>query len=62
MQHALRRREAYRFWWENMMEGDHLGDPGVHGRIILRWICRKWNVGIWNVSIWLRIQIGGGHL
>jgi len=22
-----------------------LGDPGVDGRIILRWIFRKWNVG-----------------
>ena len=20
-------------------------DPGVDGRIILRWICRKWDVG-----------------
>jgi len=25
-------------------ERDHLGDPGVDGRIILRWIFRKWNV------------------
>ena len=24
------------FWWENLMEGDHLEDPGVDGRIILR--------------------------
>ena len=24
------------------MERDHLGDPGVDGRIILRWIFRKW--------------------
>jgi len=23
----------------------HLGDPGVDGRIILRWIFRKWHVG-----------------
>jgi hypothetical protein len=22
-----------------------LEEPGVDGRIILRWICRKWNVG-----------------
>jgi hypothetical protein len=26
---------------------DHLGDPGVDGRIILRWIFRKWDVGLW---------------
>ena len=24
---------------------DHLGDPDVDGRIILRWIFRKWDVG-----------------
>jgi len=29
------------FWWENRREGDHWGDPGVDGRIILRWIFRK---------------------
>jgi len=33
---------AYRgFWWGNLWERDHLGDPGVDGRIILRWIFRK---------------------
>jgi hypothetical protein len=29
------------FWWENLREIDHWGDPGVDGRIILRWILRK---------------------
>jgi len=23
------------FWWGNMRERDHLGDPGIVGRIIL---------------------------
>jgi hypothetical protein len=23
------------------------GDPGLDGRIILRWIFRKWDVGAW---------------
>jgi len=36
------------FWWGNLWERDHLGDPGVDGWIILRWIFRKWDVGIWN--------------
>jgi hypothetical protein len=26
------------FWWGNLRERGHLGDPGVDGRIILRWI------------------------
>jgi len=30
------------------------------GRIILRWIFRKWDVGAWTASIWLRIWTGGG--
>jgi len=35
------------FWWGNLRERKHLEDPGVDGRIILRWIFRKWNVGTW---------------
>jgi len=31
-------------WWEIRKEDDHLGDTGVDGRIILRWIFRKWDV------------------
>ena len=31
-----------------MRERDHLEDPGVDGRIILRWIFRKWRAGAWT--------------
>jgi len=50
------------FWWGNMKERDHWGDPGTGGRIILKWIFRKWDVGVWTGSSWLRIETGGGHL
>jgi len=30
------------FWWGNLRESDHLGDPGLDGRVILRWI---WGCG-----------------
>jgi hypothetical protein len=50
------------FWWGNLRERDHLEDPSINGRIILRWIIRKWDVGAWTESIWLRIGTGGGNL
>jgi len=39
-----------------------LGRPGEDGRIILRWIFRKWDARVWSGSSWLRIGVGGGHL
>jgi hypothetical protein len=33
------------FWWGNLRGRDHLEDPDVDGRIILRCIFRKWDVG-----------------
>jgi hypothetical protein len=40
----------------------HWGVPDLDGRIILRWIFRKWDVVIWTRLSWLRIETGGGHL
>jgi len=50
------------FWWGNLGERDHCGDPGADGRIIIIWIFRKWDVGVWTGSSRLGIGRGGGHL
>ena len=39
-----------------------LGRPNVDGRIILRWIFRKWEGVVGTGWIWLWIGTGGGHL
>jgi hypothetical protein len=47
MWRVLWTEEAYTYcWWENLRKIDHLGEPSVDGRIILRWIFRKWVVGV----------------
>jgi len=33
------------FWCGNLNERDHLEDAGLDGRIILRWIFRRWDGG-----------------
>jgi len=56
------RRGVYRVLMGKPEGKSHSEDPGVDGRIILRWIFRKWDVGAWTGSSWLRIGTGGGHL
>jgi hypothetical protein len=34
------------FWWGDLRQGDHLGDPDVDGRTILKWIFKKWDGGM----------------
>jgi hypothetical protein len=54
-----RKETCIGFSWGNLREGDHWGDPGVRGRIILRWIFRKWDVRVWTGLGWLRIKTDG---
>jgi hypothetical protein len=39
------RRGAYRVWWQNQKVTDQLEDPGVDGRIVIRWIFAEWKWG-----------------
>jgi hypothetical protein len=50
------------FWWGNLRESDRWGDPGIDGRMILRWIFKKCDVGLRTGLGWLRIGTGGGRL
>jgi hypothetical protein len=56
------RRGVYRVLVGKPGGKSNMGDPGVDGRAILRWIFRKWDVGVWTGSSWLRIGTGGGYL
>jgi hypothetical protein len=56
------RRDLYTVLVVDLRERDYMEDPGVDGKIILRWIFRKWDVAASSGSSWLRIGTGGGHL
>jgi hypothetical protein len=40
------RKGVQGFWWYNLRERDYLETPGIDGRILLRWIFRKWVGGM----------------
>jgi hypothetical protein len=55
-------RGVYRIWWGILRDRDYFEDPGIHEKIILRWIFRKWEMRAWTGLSWLRIGTGDGHL
>jgi hypothetical protein len=53
------RRGAYRALARKPEGMNHLEDPGVDGRIILKWTCERLDGGAWSGSTWHRIGTGG---
>ena len=45
-----------------VLVGKPEGGPDADGRIILRWIFRKWERVVSTEWSWFRIGTGGGHL
>jgi hypothetical protein len=48
--------------WGDLKKRDQLEDTVVDGRIILKWVFKKWDGETWTRLIWLRIGTGGGLL
>jgi hypothetical protein len=54
------RRGVYSCWWGDLMEGDHLKNLGVDGRIIIKGSSGSGMGGVWTGFLWLRIRSGVG--
>jgi len=50
--------------WGSPRVRDHLEGPGagLDGKVILKWILKRWDWEAWTGLLWLRIWTGGGHL
>jgi hypothetical protein len=53
------RRGSYR---GNMSERDHFQDTGLDGRVVIKWMFKKWDGGSWTALIWLRKGTGSALL
>ena len=60
--YGLEERCIQGLWWGNVRERDHLEDSGANGRIVLKWVFRKWDVEALAGSSCLRLLTGGGNL
>jgi hypothetical protein len=51
-------RNAYKI--ETVKGRGHLGDLGIGGRLLLKWILEKWDMRMWTGFNWVKIGSIGG--
>jgi hypothetical protein len=56
------RRGAHTVLERNLMKRDQWDHRDVDGRIILKWMFKKWDGEVWTGSLRFRIGTGGGCL
>jgi hypothetical protein len=44
----------------NHKGSDHLGDTGIDGKVIIKFILKIWGLEMWTGFIWLRIISSDG--
>jgi hypothetical protein len=49
------------FWLGELKESHNLEDLGIDGRIVLKWIFKKWDEEPWTEFVWLRIKTSDRH-
>jgi hypothetical protein len=55
-------RNAYKILVGKLERKGHLGNLGVYGKVVLKWILEKRGVKMWTGLIWLKIGSNGGLL
>jgi len=58
----VNRSSATGFWMGDVTERNSLENLNLDGRILLKWICNKWDWETWSELLWLRIRTCGGRL